>query len=100
MKNIKIYTSNNKHVNVVWAVLGAFLVLTVFLTIQSTTVGSKLSKLEVEERDLIEQNQDLSRELVSTMSLTKIREKSEELGYSAPSDTLYLGGGDSATALK
>lgn len=100
MKKIKIYTNENKHTSLVWAIMGVFLISTVFLTIQSTSVGSKLADLEREERELVEENQKLSKRLVSSMSLTKIRDQSEDLGYAKPESTVFLGSTEAVASLR
>jgi hypothetical protein len=67
-----------------------FISVIVLLNIHTATMGAKLSHLETKEEELIKQKHDLEDQVVRTSSLSKISEKAEELGFSNPSDVVYL----------
>ena len=83
-----------------WSLALAFLIFNVYFSLQTVAYGSQLSALEQDEERISKENKILSNKLVGDTSLTKISERSEELGFEQPSQTLYLSKNDSVTALR
>lgn len=84
-------TSKKKKLTKLIIPLGiAFIVVTVYLTIQTATAGAKIANLEQKQEELAKENRELSDKLIRTSSLTKISEKADELGFVKPSDIIYL----------
>lgn len=64
--------------------------VTVFLTIESVTLGAKLAILEEETRKLARENELLEGELVKASSLSNLGEKAEDMGFQKPGLVLYI----------
>jgi cell division protein FtsL len=71
-------------------VLVVFGILTVYVTIEAATSGAKLAELERRAAELSEENQRLSGEIVRSSSLRDLGEKAEEMGFSKPSEVVYI----------
>jgi hypothetical protein len=67
-----------------------FLVLNIFLSLQTVSSGSKLSGLETKEKDLVTKNRQLNSELVEATSLTQVQRNSQQLGFVKPLSLVYL----------
>lgn len=66
-----------------------FLVLNIFLSLQTVTSGTKLSNLEKNEKELVKLNRQLSGELVEATSLTLVQKSSTELGFQKPTELVF-----------
>jgi hypothetical protein len=71
-------------------VLVVFGILTVYLTIEAATSGAKLADLERKAIELSAENQKLSNQLVRSSSLKDLGEKAEDMGFSKPSEVVYI----------
>jgi hypothetical protein len=89
-KQKKVLIGNKKPMVFAWLVVGVFVVLQVFLAVHSASTGAELAHFEKEASQLSNQNRTLSDELIRSSSLLKTGESSEDLGYFAPQNTLYL----------
>jgi len=73
-----------------------FLILAVggftYITIETATSGAELSALERKEAKLAQENREIKDSIVIDSSLTEMDEKSEELGFSKPSQIIYING--------
>jgi hypothetical protein len=58
-----------------------FVVIQIFATIQTASVGAKLSKLERDEQELIKKNRLLSEELALSSSYAATNEFAKENGF-------------------
>lgn len=67
-----------------------FILLTVFLTIESASYGARLASLEQKAFLLEKENRDLSAQLVESTSLSELSGKTEELGFSKPLNIVYV----------
>lgn len=76
--------------NIVWAFAAAFVGIQVLFTVQTVTTGAHLAQLEREEKDLVKSNQELSRYLVESSSLSDMEETADELGFKNPINTFYI----------
>ncbi len=63
---------------------------TVFISIEASTFGDKLSRIRKQENLLSESNKNLSDKLVKSSSLTFVEKKAEELGYKRPEKIFYI----------
>lgn len=73
-------------------ILGVLFAATVYLTIEVSTLGSVLASLEQEEGVLLRERNLLANELVKASSLSEYKKKAKELGFSTPSNIVYLSG--------
>lgn len=62
----------------------------VYLTIETATSGAELANLERKQTLLAEENRNLADLLVRTQSLSSLDGKTLELGFSKPSQILYV----------
>lgn len=67
-----------------------FVVLTIFLTIQTSLTGSKLARLEKEEEAYKRQKQEYISDFAKKSSVTAISLEAENMGYIKPSNIVYL----------
>jgi hypothetical protein len=74
----------------VWMIIGAIVALQVVFTIQSSTLGATLADIEAKEKEILEENQRLTSEVVDSTSLSKIEKKTDELGFVKPEYNLYI----------
>jgi hypothetical protein len=63
-----------------------------FVTIETATSGAELSALERKESVLAEENRNLKDSIVKDSSLIEIDQKSQELGFTKPSQIIYING--------
>ncbi len=75
-----------------WSTASLFIAVYILLTLQTVTSGSKYIALEKEEANLDKQNRELATRIMQSTSLLQLEEKSEQLGFSKPSETLYIVG--------
>ncbi|MFZ5932906.1 MAG: hypothetical protein ACOYT7_02415 [Patescibacteria group bacterium] len=62
----------------------------VYLTLEMTTSGASLSKLEKEEAGLLAERESLNSELIHSSSLGSFEKASESLGFIKAEKTLYI----------
>lgn len=77
---------------VLWALFIGLLAITVFITVQASTIGAKLVKLEDEKNGLGKENRSLQIELTRLSSLKTIESSSESLGFFEPQNIVYISG--------
>lgn len=82
-----------------WTFLGVEVVLHVFFAISRVTSGSRIKELENEINVLSEKESLLESEFVKSSSLLRLEENAKNLGFVKPKDRLYVGVGDSFTAI-
>ena len=75
---------------VLFPILVIFVIATVFFAIEASTLGAHLAKLENEEVILIKEQQEYSNQLINSSSLSGMGEKAEQLGFSKPSEVIYI----------
>ncbi len=75
---------------VLFPILAIFVIATVFFAIEASTLGAHLAKLENEEVILIKEQQEYSNQLINSSSLSGMGEKAEQLGFSKPSEVIYI----------
>ncbi len=67
-----------------------FIISTIFVTVQTASLGATISELERQETAYIKENREMESALVNNQSLMKLDEKAAELGYVKPNDIIYL----------
>jgi hypothetical protein len=68
-----------------------FLVIAqIVVSLQTVAHGSELSILEGEREQIQSENKEFNAQIIESSSLTKLNQRSEELGFADPSKTLYL----------
>ncbi len=65
----------------------------VLFAVDNSSTGVKIALLEEEIHKLEEENENLSKNLLSTSSLTKINERAEGLGFLKIEKAIYLQAG-------
>lgn len=68
------------------------IVLNVFFTLQMASLGVRVADLERVLTNLEKENADLETKLVDSSSLLHLQEKSTQLGYSKPEESLFIKG--------
>ena len=76
--------------NIVWFLMIIFVVIQVFFAIQTSSSGAVLTSLELTEKKLHTENQQLASDLVRFTSLTETEKQAERLEFYKPENTLYL----------
>lgn len=71
----------------------------VFLTIELSTVGLKLTKLQEEESVLSEEKRNLEEEIAKSNSLNSFEETAENLGFLKPQKVIYITGDEGIAKL-
>ncbi len=67
-----------------------FGILTIFMAIEAASVGAKLTLLDQKASELVKENNDLSGRLVSSTSLLELSGRTEELGFTKPTNIVYI----------
>lgn len=73
-----------------WIAAGILGIMTILVTIETSTSGFEVSKLEKESGILIQQNRDLSDSLANGMSLNSIAQRSQGFGFDKPEKVVYV----------
>lgn len=76
---------------IVGILISTVVVMTVYLAIEASSKGSILADLEKQKSQLIQENNKLSSELISSSSLTALQDTAESLGYNKPEKIIYTG---------
>ena len=71
-------------------VCGILAVTSVFLTIETTTSGAEIAKLDKTAIELTNQKRNLEESLVKGVSMSQLVEKSAELGFVKPENMVYV----------
>lgn len=71
----------------------------IYLTVETATSGAVLSDLEHKEAVLTEENRTLSDAITKASSLNSLEVKTGELGFSRPSNILYITGKEEVAKL-
>ncbi len=71
----------------------------VLFAIQVATFGSKLAQLEQKRLEISKVNEDISKELIQSTSLTKIQTLSDKLGFEKSTIMWYLNSVDAVAKL-
>lgn len=64
--------------------------VSIFYVAETASLGGRLAKVETQEAMLIDENRDLSDNLVSSDSLTSFSKDQEQLGFIKPIKTIYI----------
>ncbi len=62
----------------------------VFMTVEMSTSGGEIEKLQKEESSLKEENRQLKAMLVEDSSLSSLEKNAPSLGFFKPENTLYI----------
>ena len=71
-------------------ILLGLVVSTIYFAILTSVVGDKLTILEKKETEIKSGNRELSLQIVSSSSLSKLSQESHDLGFIKPSNILYI----------
>ncbi len=82
-----------------WIIVGLFIAVQVFFTIQTATSGAKISSLESKAIEFSNINKDLEAKLIQATSLSQIQEKAFDLGFVKNVETVYLKSGETFAKL-
>lgn len=67
-------------------------IINVVITIGGAGSGAYISSLQKKEQQLGDQKRTLQDDLVKSLSLSDLQEKSQSLGFIKPTDLVYLSG--------
>jgi hypothetical protein len=105
-KRRKLLNQKKKHFSTkktksfaVYCLLIVFVSTSIYLIARNVTSGGILVELEEEEAMLTKKKDTLSHQLFEKTSLIKIQNKTEELGYTKPQDTMYIRSDDTVAAI-
>lgn len=80
----------NKAQKIIISIIGILIVVTIIVAMKATSEGAALVSLEKKSAELELQNSALKEKVVNGMSLTKIGEDAEKLGFQKPETITYL----------
>ena len=90
-KSIKVFNFKFiKRKNIIWMLFFSLLSLHVFFAVQTSSMGAKIVLYEKKIQILETENTDLSMDLISLTSLTKLNQFSEEMGYKKIYNIFYI----------
>lgn len=75
-------------------ICGILAVSSIFMTIETATVGSELAKIEKTQNLLSNQKRDLDETLVKTLSITELQQKGADLGFVKADNLVYVSTGE------
>lgn len=81
---------SNRKTLLTWILLGVFVVVTIFFTIQTATSGATLAQLERDGETVIEENRTLSRQLIYLNSLSSLEKEAKGFGFEKPQKVIYI----------
>lgn len=91
MKRLNIKKKHkNRKTTLLWIMLGLFLSLSIFFTIQTATSGAYISELEINGEEIMQENQLLKSKIISLSSLSNLGENASELGFTKPQKVIYI----------
>ena len=79
--------------------LFVFGIIAVFLAIEAASYGARLVHYDNEIIRIEKENRDLSDSLINATSLSKASESTEDMGFTKPSDIVYISKDDSVAKL-
>lgn len=82
MKNIKKV--------ILLTILGVLAVSSILMTIESATGGVEVSNLQKQEMVLSDQKRQLEDDLVKSLSISQLEDKSATLGFVKPTSLVYV----------
>jgi cell division protein FtsL len=86
----KTYNLPLKRSGFLWILVFVLLGVHVLFAVDNSSTGVKIALLEEEIHKLEEENENLSKDLLNTTSLTKLNENAESLGYLKIEKAIYL----------
>ena len=89
---------NNK-IKVLVLMMTVFAVTSIFLTIETATVGAENTYLEEKQSKLIFEKKELENSFVKGISMTKLEEDSVASGFVKPTNYLYINGDEQVASL-
>lgn len=89
-RNISMFNLKGLKTYILSGVCGLLLLTSIFMTIETSTNGSELAKLQNSEAELLARQQELQQTLVETLSVNTLQEKSLELGFTKIGDLVYV----------
>lgn len=81
--------------NAVWIITFILLALHVYFAVQTSSMGVRISLYESEIINLEKENGELSRNIITLTSLTKLNQVSQSMGFTKIDKMVYLKAGES-----
>ena len=78
-------------IGLVGSPVAVFAMLTIYMAIEAASYGAKMKFIEDKIAKIDLENREISSQLVSGSSLGSFSEKAQELGFSKPTQILYIG---------
>lgn len=79
--------------------IGILSISIIYLSIEASTKGSILADLEYNQQQLMQENEDLTQQLITNSSLTRLSEIAEKDGFVRPQKIIYIGSQDTLAKL-
>ncbi len=93
VKNKTGFSLKGVRVYVLGGVCGILAILSIFMTIETATSGAEISDLQKREAQLANQKQNIEANLVESLSVNSLQEKSVEMGFTEVNNLVYVSGG-------
>lgn len=88
--NLSIKKTGKLQNYVLIAVCAILAISSIFMTIESATIGMEMSKIEKTQSQLANQKRDLEETLVRTLSLAELQQKGAEMGFVKADNLVYV----------
>lgn len=95
----KEFSVKNTKNYILLGICGILATTSILLTIQTATSGVEISKIETKEQQLLATKKDLEESLIKTLSMNELQEKSGDLGFTKPSNLVYISSNESVAKL-
>lgn len=83
---------------ILFTAAGILAVSSIFMTVESATSGVEVSSLRQKELELSMEKRNLETVLVKSLSISDLEQKGSEMGYTKPSQMVYVSGEGEAMA--
>ncbi len=90
--NLKVKKVGNFKSYLLLGICAILAISSIFMTIETATVGIEMSKIEKTETELANQKRNLEEALVKSLSLSDLQEKGAELGFVKAESLVYVTG--------
>ena len=95
-EKVKKMRLTRKHL--LWLFTLLFVSGTVFFTVEMSSSGLMLARLESQKEELLDQNRNLTDQLIKKSSLRNLEESAESLGFKKGNTILYINDQDPVAA--
>lgn len=97
-KNKKSEVKKDYRKHILFTVGGILAISSIFMTVESATSSVEVSSLRQKEVELSLEKRNLENSLAKSLSISDLEEKGNELGYTVPSNMIYISGSKETAA--